>query len=363
MWSVPVGLGAKRPRLTERAWHERRGLNGIRRRGSEREPAAQAANPSSSAPGRRVIGPPAHHRAAVRSVSSASSRVLIRVEGIVESMGLLGNGVNIDIGGIGTSPEDFRPGGDGGCELEAVVGVEPVRFDVIELDVRIDLDPLERFGILPAQADLAEVIAATDRPVEVELVQGGHGVTRREFAGIDLVVAEVSVENATVLETDQPVLLHEFGIELDLDASVDRNGGERVDEFLLEQPLGLTPGIDVGIEAVALIGQLLHGLVVVVAHAEADGHELDPVDGAIRNASGELIRVDGADVGNPVTGENETIDAAFDKGSLGQRVGGFESGLQVRAATGSEIVDCGKNLTLIGRCGRPEQDRRVIACR
>ena len=48
---------------------------------------------------------------------------LIRVEGIVESMGLLGNGVNIDIGGIGTSPEDFRPGGDGGCELEAVVGV------------------------------------------------------------------------------------------------------------------------------------------------------------------------------------------------------------------------------------------------
>ena len=137
-----------------------------------------------------------------------------------------------------------------------------------------------------------------------EVVQGGHRVARPDRAGVDPRIAELAVGDGPVLVADEPVRRDHGGIELDLDLGVEGDGLERPDEVLDEQPAGLGEVVDVGVEAVALVGQLLEQDVVVVAHPDADRDQLDAGRGVVADPAEDAVGVGQPDVGDAVRGED-----------------------------------------------------------
>lgn len=107
-------------------------------------------------------------------------------------------------------------------------------------------------------------------------VERGHRVAGADLAAVDAVVAEVLVGDLAVLVPDEFELLDGLRVEGDLGLGVARRqfevGGQLVDEDLA----GLLLVGDVGGVAVALVGELLHERVAVVA-ADADPEEGDAV--------------------------------------------------------------------------------------
>ena len=141
------------------------------------------------------------------------------------------------------------------------------------------------------------------------LVQRAHLVAGAELAGVDAVVAELVVVEHPVLVADQPVRRHDGGVEHDLGLGVLGGDGQRRREVLDEQPLGLGERVDVGVEAVATVGELLHQVVVVVAHPVADGHEVDALVAGLGDLSGRAPRVGDPDVGDAVGRQHHDVDA------------------------------------------------------
>ena len=66
--------------------------------------------------------------------------------------------------------------------------------------------------------------------------------------------------------------------------------------------------VDVGVEAVALVGELLEQHVVVVAHPDADRDELDPGCGVVGDPAEDAVRVGQADIGDAVGREDDPVD-------------------------------------------------------
>ena len=100
------------------------------------------------------------------------------------------------------------------------------------------------------------------------------------MAGADLsrihgVITEALIGDVTVLIADQAISTDGLWVELDLRLGVRRDGLQGAREVLDKDPTGLIQGVDVGVEAVSLIGQLLHQGIVVVTHAETNRGELD----------------------------------------------------------------------------------------
>ena len=91
------------------------------------------------------------------------------------------------------------------------------------------------------------------------------------LAGVHAVVSEVAVGNVAVLVPDQAVAVDDIRVERDLDLRVPgyhlKVGGEVVGERLPR----LGEVVDVDVVTVAVVGELFHEDIVVVAHADADG--------------------------------------------------------------------------------------------
>jgi len=89
------------------------------------------------------------------------------------------------------------------------------------------------------------------------------------FSGVFGVVVEVFMGQDPVFVTDESEGFDFFGVELDLDFYVFGNGDQGAIDLRNKNFAGFFEGIDVGVVAVALVRQLFHGAIFVVAHAES----------------------------------------------------------------------------------------------
>ena len=165
-----------------------------------------------------------------------------------------------------------------------------------------------------------------------------------------------------VLVADEPVGRDDRRVELDLGLGVEGDRLEGPDEILREQAPGLGEVVDIGVEAVTLVRQLLEQDVVVVAHPDADRDELDPGGGIVADLAEDGVGVGQPDVGDAIRGEDDPIDPAVAEERLArQRIAEREAGLQVRRATGLELIDGPQDRGLVGRPGRRQDDARRVA--
>ena len=139
------------------------------------------------------------------------------------------------------------------------------------------------------------------------------------------------------------------GSKRDLRLGVLGDHGERRREVVDEQPLGLLERVDVAVEAVALVGELLHQVVVVVAHAVADGDEVDALLAGLGDLLGKHGRIGRADVGDAVGGQHDDVEGGGVEGGAGLLVAEHEAGLHVRAAARAELVDGGDDALGVSR--------------
>jgi hypothetical protein len=133
-----------------------------------------------------------------------------------------------------------------------------------------------------------------------------------DLAGVHFVVAEVVVRHVAIFIADQPVALHRLRVELDLNLGVPGNRQQRAGEFVHKDALGLLHRIDVGVEAVAVVGQLLHQRVVVVAHAQADCRQLMP-SAACSLITAECHRPSRPDIRHAVGKQHDTVGGSGSK--------------------------------------------------
>ena len=78
-------------------------------------------------------------------------------------------------------------------------------------------------------------------------------------------------------------------------------------------------------------------------------------------AAQDRLGVGQPDIGHAVGREDDPVDAVLGERLAGQLVAEAQTGLQVRGATGLELLDDAEDLIGIGRRGRPEQDAAVVA--
>ncbi len=69
-------------------------------------------------------------------------------------------------------------------------------------------------------------ISVANSVVQFELIQGGGLVASAQLACINLVIAEVVVQDGAVHITNQSIALHNIAVELNLDLAVDSHGEE-----------------------------------------------------------------------------------------------------------------------------------------
>ena len=220
---------------------------------------------------------------------------------------------------------------------------------------------MRRARFRPAQPDRPELGVPRRHPVEGQVVERGHRVTGPDRPGIHARIAELAVGDGAVLVADQPVGGDRLRIERDLDLGVEGDRLERPGQVLGEQPAGLGQVVDVGIEAVALVGQLLEQGIVVVAHPDPDRDELDPGRGVVADLAEDPGRVGQSDVGDAVRGKDDPVDPAVaEVGLAGKAVAEPETRLEVGRAAGLERVDGGQDGLLVGRARRWQDDAGVV---
>ena len=102
-------------------------------------------------------------------------------------------------------------------------------------------------------------------------------------------------------------------------------------------------------------------MVVVVAHAVADGDEVDALLAGLRDLVGEHGRVGDADVGDAVGGEHDDVQRVRAERLAGLLVAEQQPGLHVRAAARAELVDGVDDALGVGDRRRREHRSGVVA--
>jgi hypothetical protein len=177
-------------------------------------------------------------------------------------------------------------------------------------------------------------------------------MTRPDRPGIHPGIPEVLVGDGPVLIADEPIRGDDGGVELDLDLGVEGDRLDRPGQVLGEQATCLGEVVDVGVEAVALVGQLLEQDVVVVAHPDADRDEFDAGRGVVADPPQDAVRVGQPDVGDAVRGEDHPVDAIPAVGLAGEVVAQPQARLEVGRAARLELVDGRQDRLLVGGAGR-----------
>ena len=193
-----------------------------------------------------------------------------------------------------------------------------------------------------------------------DLVQRGDLVARADVAGIDLVVGEILVGQHAVLVADQAILGHDRGIELHLDLHVAGDGQQGGLHLVHQHLAAFLQRVDVGMVAVAHIGQLLGQCVVVVAGAEAERGQRDARPALVGHHRFQRILADGADVEVAIGGQDHAVHAFLDEGLLRHRVRQPYAVAAVGAAPGLQPVQRGEDLLVaVARRGRQHQSGRA----
>ena len=179
-----------------------------------------------------------------------------------------------------------------------------------------------------------------------------------ELTGVLAVVLEVLRGEAAVLVADQAVGGDGVGVPLDLHLHVPGDRDERAGGLVDQHLLGLALRVDVGVVAVALVGQLLHRVVVEVAAAEAEHAEEHAAVALMFDQLDEIVVVGNADVEVAVGGEDDAVDALGDEVLAGLRVGEGDAGPAVGRPAGLEVVDRTEDRLLVGAGGRRQHQAR-----
>ena len=104
---------------------------------------------------------------------------------------------------------------------------------------------------------------------------------------------------------------------------------------LLHQHLArLAQAVDIGVVAVALVGQRFHRAVLQVALAVAEHAEEDAAFGFLLDQLFQRVKTTGADIEIAIRAEDHAVDALFDEVLLRLGVGEFDTARAVGAAAG-----------------------------
>ena len=172
-------------------------------------------------------------------------------------------------------------------------------------------------------------------------------MTGADLSGIHLVVAEVFSCQHTVLVAHQAVLADQRRVELDLDLHVPGHGVQRGAHLVHQHLLRFEERVDVCMIAVAMVGELLHELVVVVATTESQRGQGHPRGALAFDEVHQCLVVDRTDIEIAVGGEDHTVDAALDEALAGLGVRQGDPGRAVGRAAGLEAVDGSEDLRLL----------------
>ncbi len=197
--------------------------------------------------------------------------------------------------------------------------------------------------------------------MQLDLVQRRHAVPGADLAGVHRVVAEILVGDGPVLKAHQPVAGHHIWIKVHLYLGVHGDGLQRARQAVHKEPLRLGQGVDVGIEPVAIVGQLLHQHVVIVAHAKADAGHGDPLAGIAADHLPDRAGTRAAHICHPVGAEDHAVDAPRLEGPVGPLVAQVQPRLGVGRSLGLQAPDGIQDGRLVLAAGRLQHDPRVAA--
>ena len=242
------------------------------------------------------------------------------------------------VGDHGVAAEDLGGVGDERGEEQAagrlVLGVDRERLD--------ELVDLAGLGGPPAQSHLGDLgdVGRRSRSTrdQLDLVDGAGLMPGAELTGVDGVVGELRVVEGTVLVADQAVASDDVLVEDDLDLGLLGHDRERWCEVVDEKVDGLVVRVDVAVEPVAEVGELFHQVVVVVAHAVADGDEVDAFLACLGDLVGQHFGVGDALVGHAVGRQHDDVERLRVE-RLRRLVAEEQAGLHVRAAARLQGVD------------------------
>ena len=193
-----------------------------------------------------------------------------------------------------------------------------------------------------------------------QLVQGSHPVTDADLARILRVIAERLVRQGPVLVADQPVGPHPGRVELDLDLDVIGQGEQGAAHLPDQHPVGLEQAVDVGVVAVALVGQQFHGIIAVIAPAEAEHTQVDAMPALLFDQLLQFVPAGHADVEIAVRGEDDPVGGPGQETLPGQLVGGADAAGAMGRTARLQAVDGGEDtLLLVAGGGRQHHPVRA----
>ena len=198
------------------------------------------------------------------------------------------------------------------------------------------------------------VDALAARSQQRDFVQRGDGVAGTDVAGVDGVVVEVLALKHAVLVADQAVFGDHGRVELELDLDVPGDREQGRGEFVDQHLARFVQGVDIGVVAVAGVGQLFHQVVVVVASAEAQRGQLNASLATMFNHVLQCLEADRADVEVAVCGEDHAVDAVFDKALLCLGIGQLDAGCAMRRTAGRQAIESAGNAGVLITRGRFE---------
>lgn len=196
------------------------------------------------------------------------------------------------------------------------------------------------------------------RPRRLHLVERGDRVSGAHVAGVLAIVVEVLGGEQPVLVADEAVAAHARRVELHLQLDVARHDVERrahLGDEHLERPGEV---VDVGVVAVAHLGELLHLRVLIVAGAEARHGERRPFGPLRLDQPFERAVARHADVEAAVGGGDHAVDAAVHARRARDPVGEDEPLAAGGGAARLQPVDGGEDARLlVARRARGDEPR------
>ncbi len=164
-------------------------------------------------------------------------------------------------------------------------------------------------------------------------------MSRADFTRVLRVVIEVFLRQHAVFITNEAVAAHGGRIELHLDFDVFCDGDERAAHLLDQHLPRLAEAVDVGVVAIALVGQSFHGPILQVPTAKAQHAEKNAALRLLRDERLQCLRRTDPDVEVAVRAEDHAVHTFFDEPGHGLLVGELDARAAMRAASGLEFFD------------------------
>ncbi len=185
--------------------------------------------------------------------------------------------------------------------------------------------------------------------IQLDIVQRGDRLPRAHLARIHRVVAELLLGELTVFIADLAIAHHARRIKFNLDFYIAGNHMQRGRKLIDQQVPGLVERVDIGIHAIALVGQLLQHIVIVGSGTESEHGEIDPLLPLFRHLLQNRLRIQLAQIGHAVRQNHDAVRVARFKPALGQPIAQLQPLVELGWPTRLKPVDRGEQCRLLAR--------------